>query len=91
VPEATMRLADVTYRGGKMEYRSRHATEPESALAAYLDEARRVFAAAVVGERQRPPHHPAMTRDFEQLRWFWLPREVAAELDGQDASAGAGI
>jgi len=91
VPEATMRLADVTYRAGKMEYRSRHATEPESALAGYLDDARRLFAGAVVGERRKPAAHPALTRDFEQLRWFWLPREIAEELEGREVSVGAGI
>ena len=48
-----MRLADVSYRSGKMEYRSRHATEPEDALPGYLDEARRIIDAAVAG-RARP-------------------------------------
>ncbi len=90
-PDASMRLADVTYRAGKMEYRSRHATEPESALAGYLDEARRVFAAASVGEGRRVVHQPEVTADFEQLRWFWLPREVVAELDGRELAGGAGI
>ncbi len=90
-PAAAMRLGDISYRAGKMEYRSRHATEPESALAGYLDEARRVFAAAVVGERRRIAIDPALTTDFEQLRWFWLPREIAGELEGRELSAGAGI
>lgn len=89
-PDAAMRLADVTYRAGKMEYRSRHATEPESALPGYLDEARRVFARATTAER-RPSREPVLTADFEHLRWFWLPREVAAELAGPELSAGAGI
>jgi len=80
-PDATMRLADVTYRTGRMEFRSRHATEPESALAGYLDDARRLVAAvgagaAAVAER---------TTDFEALRWFPLPTEVAAELAGAPA------
>ncbi|MBZ0231931.1 MAG: aminotransferase class V-fold PLP-dependent enzyme [Deltaproteobacteria bacterium] len=90
-PDAAMRLADITYRGGKMEYRSRQATEPESALPAYLDEARRIFADAVVGRRTRAARDPALTPDFEHLRWFWLPREIASELEGRECSAGAGI
>jgi selenocysteine lyase/cysteine desulfurase len=90
-PEATMRLADITYRAGKMEYRSRQATEPESALPGYLDDARRIFAEAVVGQRARSPSDPAVTADFEHLRWFWLPREIAGELEGREVSAGAGI
>ena len=32
-----MRLAELSYRTGKMEYRSRHATEPEWALAYQFD------------------------------------------------------
>jgi len=82
LPDAAMRLADVTYRTGRMEFRSRHATEPESALTAYLDEARRLMAAAggvVTGAEA------ARTEDFEALRWFPLPTEVAAELAGQPA------
>jgi selenocysteine lyase/cysteine desulfurase len=94
-PEAAMRLADISYRGGKMEYRSRQATEPESALSAYLDDARRIFADAVVGSGQRsrtqPPRDPPLTADFEHLRWFWLPREIASELEGREVSAGSGI
>jgi selenocysteine lyase/cysteine desulfurase len=94
-PEAAMRLADISYRGGKMEYRSRQATEPESALTAYLDDARRIFADAVVGTGQRsrtqPPRDPPLTADFEHLRWFWLPREIASELEGREVSAGSGI
>ncbi len=91
VPEAAMRLADVTYRAGKMEYRSRHATEPESALGGYLDDARRVLGSAVTGVYGRSARDPALTRDFEALRWFWLPREVQAELEGREVSVGAGI
>ena len=91
VGEAKMRLADVTYRAGKMEYRSRHATEPESALAGYLDEARRAFAGALVGDGRIAARDPVVTRDFEQLRWFWLPREVASELEAREVSVGAGI
>ena len=53
-PAAAMRLGDVTYRSGKMEYRSRHATEPEQALAGYLDEARRIVDEAVTGYRGLP-------------------------------------
>ncbi|HUQ06696.1 MAG TPA: aminotransferase class V-fold PLP-dependent enzyme [Kofleriaceae bacterium] len=94
-PDAAMRLADISYRAGKMEYRSRQATEPESALSGYLDDARRIFADAVVGTggrtRTQPPRDPALTADFEHLRWFWLPREIASELEGREVSAGAGI
>ena len=66
-----------------MEYRSRHATEPEWALPSYLDEAQRIIAAT----RRRVPHARASRirrarDDFEELRWFPLPSEVLAELRG---------
>ncbi|MCA9607185.1 MAG: aminotransferase class V-fold PLP-dependent enzyme, partial [Myxococcales bacterium] len=42
-----MSLRDVTYRSGKLEYRSRHATEPEWVLPSYLEQARAVLDEAV--------------------------------------------
>lgn len=85
-PDATMRLADVTYRTGRMEFRSRHATEPESALAGYLDDARRLVAAVGAGVAAPSDCRDAeRTADFEALRWFPLPTEVAAELAGAPA------
>jgi selenocysteine lyase/cysteine desulfurase len=69
-PNPPQSLRDVTYRSGKMEHRSRHATEPEWVLADHLEEARRIFAAA---EPQGPaPARPALSIDFEALRWFSL-------------------
>jgi selenocysteine lyase/cysteine desulfurase len=66
-----LRLSDLSYRAGKLEYPRRHATEPEFALPSYLDEARRIFAASA-GERASG-EQPALSDDFEQLRWFPLP------------------
>jgi selenocysteine lyase/cysteine desulfurase len=91
-PDAAMHLTDVTYRTGRMEYRSRHMTEPESALAGYLDDARRIFADTAAGIRA--PVLPGddlaagdRSDDFEQLRWFPLPAEIAAELAGRPLPA----
>ncbi len=90
-PDVAMHLADITYRSGRMEFRSRHATEPESALAGYLDDARRIVADAAAGRRviAAPPGAAdvALGPDFEQLRWFPLPDEIAAELAGRPAAA----
>jgi selenocysteine lyase/cysteine desulfurase len=76
---APMSLRDVRYTGGRMEFRARHATEPLSALRTYLDDARATFAAA--GARahdvQAPP---AMSAEYQALRWFPLPHEVARDL-----------
>lgn len=79
-PEPVMRLGDVDYTEGRMEFRSRHATEPASALRAYIDEAKAIFAAAAADESERPD----LTADFEHLRWFPLPDEAAAELRGEE-------
>ncbi|MBA2321508.1 MAG: aminotransferase class V-fold PLP-dependent enzyme, partial [Deltaproteobacteria bacterium] len=79
--ESVMRLADLSYRTGKLEYRSRHATEPEWSLPGYLDDARRLIAEATAGYfREPPPEEPELNEDFERLRWFPLPGEAWREL-----------
>ncbi len=77
-----LRLAEVSYRTGKMEYRSRHATEPEWALPGYLDEAKQVIASVTDEVRTLEVVDPVRTADFEELRWFPLPSEVVAEIRG---------
>ncbi|MBS1119043.1 MAG: Cysteine desulfurase [Deltaproteobacteria bacterium] len=85
-----MRLDEVSYRTGKMEYRSRHGTEPEWELPNYLAEARRIIAAVTEEFRTLSIEERARTSDFEQLRWFPLPSEVLAELRGSSATEHAG-
>ncbi len=84
-PSPAMRLSDSSYRSGKLEYRSQHATEPEWALAAYLDDAKRIVedaereyraSATSLGDAPLP-------EDAEALRWFPLPEEVLSEILGQ--------
>jgi selenocysteine lyase/cysteine desulfurase len=76
VVEPPLSLADISYRDGRMHYTAHRHREPESRLAGYLDEARRLFA--------NPPPTPragaarASDADFDALRWFWLPEEIAA-------------
>ncbi len=83
-PAPEMRLADVSYRAGKMEFRSRYATEPEWSLPGYLEDARRIIDAAVAEAAVAPSlADPPLTPDFEHLRWFALPAEVQAELQGR--------
>jgi selenocysteine lyase/cysteine desulfurase len=81
-PTGVMRLGEVSYRTGKMEYRSRHATEPEWALPNYLDDARKIITAATEEFRTASVIDPVCTKDFEELRWFPLPSEVLAEIRG---------
>jgi len=78
----SMSLADVSYRTGKMEYRSRHSTEPEWALPSYIDEAKKIIAATTEEFRTLEIQEVARTADFEELRWFPLPSEVLDELRG---------
>lgn len=76
------RLADIRYEEGRMVFGSFHLTEPESALAGYLDEARRIFAEAPAAPAVEPDPLPA---ELEELRWFPLPHEISAELRGAAA------
>lgn len=88
LPEPAMSLHTVTYRCGRMEYRSRHATEPLSALESYLDEARETFANAAsldTGNLAAPRRPPS--EGYEKLRWFPLPEEAAWQLRAADESA----
>jgi len=84
-PGAAMRLSDLSYRSGKLEFRSRHATEPEWALAGYIDEARRIVDESVQEFRtmENVDPDPPLPEDAERLRWFTLPSEVLREHKGQ--------
>jgi len=77
------RLTDISYATGRLAFRSRHASEPESALPGYLDDARRIIAAAQAEYAALELAEVAMTPDFEELRWFPLPGEVLSELRGE--------
>ncbi len=67
--EPPLRLADVSYDSGTMDYPRHQVTAPVEALGGYLDEARALFAAAPDG-----PASPAeLTGDLDELRWFELP------------------
>jgi selenocysteine lyase/cysteine desulfurase len=68
-------LADLRFDGGRPTHPAHHATAPESALADYLAEARRILAAAPL---RRPGGGPSRLEgaDEERLRWFPLPGEV---------------
>jgi selenocysteine lyase/cysteine desulfurase len=79
VAEAPMSLRDVRYEAGRMVASTRgRRRQPEAALATYLDEARRLLGNGVLAppDDTREPAS-AHTTDFEALRWFWLPEEVA--------------
>lgn len=75
VPEPPLRLADISYGTGAMEYRPRRVTEPEKVLSHYLQEAVGVFEWAAENARGRQIDTPEYSADFEKLRWFPLPAE----------------
>jgi hypothetical protein len=81
------RLGALSYRSGSPQYTSRGATAPESALAAYLDEAEQIAAATQACPPEMPVNEPALPETFAQLRWFPLPGEIARELRGAQGAA----
>jgi len=77
-PEPPMSLDGVVYKGGTMRFAGHRHHARESALAGYIEQAREVLAEppAIAGG----PEHLELGEDFEQLRWFWLPEEIAARV-----------
>ena len=73
-PEPPLRLHDVGYDAatGAMTYPRHHDTAPESALAGYLAEARRLAAERALPDCGDPI---GLRADFEALRWFELPAQ----------------
>ena len=87
--EAAMRLSQLSYEGGKLQYRSRHGCEPESVLPGYLDTAHKIVEEAVAEFRagEATPVR-LLDKDIEPLRWFPLPCEVLCELRGETRLGG---
>ena len=80
-PEPPLSLHDIRYEASGLQYPAHRHREPEARLEAYLADAERILAdpAAALG----PPPSPETLEvdpDFESLRWFWLPEEIAVGL-----------
>jgi selenocysteine lyase/cysteine desulfurase len=77
-PEPPLSLDDIDYGIDGMRYAAHRHREPESRLADHLADGARLLAdpGRVLGTR---PPTPALVvdQDFEDLRWFWLPQEIA--------------
>lgn len=85
-PEPPLSLRGVSYEDGAMRYVAHRHREPASRFAEYLDEARRLCAIASPADLApvRVGSGPVLSADFEELRWFWLPEEVATALSDAD-------
>ena len=74
-PPASLR--DVTYDDGVMTYPDHPRTRPPGGLAGYLERAHHLMH-ELASNPPEPPAPPTTNDDFEHLRWFRLPHEVAA-------------
>ncbi|MBA2664531.1 MAG: aminotransferase class V-fold PLP-dependent enzyme [Bradymonadaceae bacterium] len=87
-PDPALSLSDLRYTTGKLQYRVRHATEPESALLDYLAEARQIFERAAETFATSVANDPPLSADFQCLRWFTMPTEALEELQGGACAQG---
>ncbi len=79
-PEPPLSLHDITVGPGGLTYPAHRHREPESRLAEYLAEAERILADPVAALGPPPTAEPTVVgEDFEDLRWFWLPEEIAVQ------------
>lgn len=74
-PVPSMSLDQIDYSSGEPRFESNRRNEPEERLLDYLSEARRILETPPV---PRDSEHLDVTEDFEMLRWFPLPGEIAA-------------
>jgi selenocysteine lyase/cysteine desulfurase len=82
-PEPPLSLHDIVYGETGITYPAHRHREPESRLADYLVEAARILRDPIGALGPAPADEPLdVDDDFESLRWFWLPAEVAAGAAG---------
>ena len=78
-PEPLLSLDDIQYGDAGLTFPAHRHREPEDRLAAYLDDGAGILADPVATLGPPPKLEPlAVGTDFESLRWFWLPEEIAA-------------
>ena len=83
-------LDDIDYSGGRFDFRCHRTSASASVLPGYIETADALVAAITRdaarhdGESRTP-----LSAEAESLRWFPLPAEIAAELDGQATSEPA--
>jgi hypothetical protein len=82
---AAATLHDVSFASGTLEFQGPRATEPESALPGYLEEARRIIREVEARHPREPLRDPTVTPEFERVRWFPLPGEALLQLEQASA------
>jgi selenocysteine lyase/cysteine desulfurase len=87
--ERTLRLDQLSYARGHLEYPSRRVTATEAALAGYLRHAERLVA-SLEAQPSAAIAAPTTSADFEHLRWFPLPGECAPCAPGAPSATVAG-
>jgi hypothetical protein len=78
VGEPPASLGDISYDRGVMEHPHRTGTAADHDLTWYLAEAARIFDDLKRVGGPPPAERPAVTSDFEHLRWFPFPDEIDA-------------
>jgi selenocysteine lyase/cysteine desulfurase len=71
--EPPMTLRELRYEDGLPVHPIRRSSAPPARLRDYLEDGRRILA----GHPEGRGRSPALTEDFEHLRWFPLPEEIA--------------
>jgi selenocysteine lyase/cysteine desulfurase/CRP-like cAMP-binding protein len=79
-------LHDVSFASGTLEFEGPRATEPETALRGYLEQARRIIRDVEAAPPRGPLRDPEVTPEFEQARWFPLPGEALSDLQTRSAN-----
>ncbi len=82
-PKPPCSLHELTYRSGKMEYRSRHATEPEWVLERYSEAANEALEAVQKRALSLEPCDPPMSEHYQKLRWFPLPGDAIKRIKAE--------
>ena len=79
VAEPPLTLSSIRYDAGEFTAAAHRHLEGEGAMAGYLEAAQRI----VNGRRPPSGERLVVSEDFEHLRWFWLPHEIAVQPDAR--------
>jgi hypothetical protein len=75
--DAPLSLSEIDYSTGTMLFDHRPKKDPDHVLSDYLSEARSILDDALPLGTEMETETEVFSDDFEHLRWFTLPHEVA--------------